>query len=71
MSETFTASVQGKTLACPVCGHDRVSTKKFHVVGTLPQIFNAEWMGERGIMVICANCSFIRQFADQSVVDLT
>ena len=60
MADSQTAYVQGQPVTCPVCKHDHFTTTNFHVAGTFPQIFNIEIIGRRGVMLICARCSWIR-----------
>lgn len=69
MAQTHVAVVQGKRLSCPVCGHDAAVPKKYLAAGRWAQMLDFEWAGEKAVMVICAQCSFIRHFADESAVD--
>ena len=60
--EGTTLEVEGKTVPCPICGHDRFWTRKTLMDTRGASFFGVDWANPSAVNYICNRCGHVLWF---------
>lgn len=60
--------VQGHKLTCPVCGQDRIWTRRTLMNTSAMTFFGFDWADKRADNYVCGRCGYVMWFLTEKTV---